>query len=283
MVCMVPVQCYPIKPTQPCSHTQQSVAAAIPQPTTDAPGQENTATSVPQSSTPASCHGTISVTQAPIVYPPKFTGLTYTYASYDEEKIPELAKNDHNCWSLCLEIPIPREIVKPTLTSLAYGIKYATTDDDGNSTVQVDTVLTTAPRKQGIIVDSADLGIYREKLGYGPGMLDEKSATSLSTVSAVKCNDRSAKRSYYVDHRRLSPNVRFTTEHGYLYLIFHVAEYATRATQRSLAVEVSATWCECPSDTKKREEAERKTKDVSVVADKQTQEHIDEVGRKAGT
>jgi len=167
----------------------------------------------------------------------------HTYAWYNEQPAPELTNKDRNCWTLCLQIPIPStdQLLNPTLVSLVYTIKYATTWDNGNSTVQADTILTTVPCPHGVVTESTDLGIYRNKLGYRAQMVDEEKAVCLSTVPAIKCNGGSSQWSHYIDYQRLTPNVRITHP-GNLYLTFHVVEYPTAHTLRCLAVDVSAGW-----------------------------------------
>jgi len=66
--------------------------------------------------------------------------LLHTYASFHEEPVAALCANKrHNTtWSLCIPVPIPK-IKNPTLLGLHYMIKYATTCDDGNSTIQTRT------------------------------------------------------------------------------------------------------------------------------------------------
>src|ERR1700742_52217 len=70
-------------------------------------------------------------------YPPK-AGREVpvrTYASYDKQSIPELATEAQGSWNLCLPIPIPPEpdLYNPTLSSLAYVVKYATSWANGGS------------------------------------------------------------------------------------------------------------------------------------------------------
>jgi hypothetical protein len=147
---------------------------------------------------------------------------------------------------LCsLHIPIPSDLINPTLTSLIYVIKYATSHENGNSTVQADIVLTTRASDipAGIIFNPADLGFYREASSYGPRMVDNDLALRLSMVPAVKCNAGTSQWSHYVDDRHLIPNVRIT-QPSRLYLNFHVHEYSTPLTLRSLVIEVSASWAE---------------------------------------
>jgi hypothetical protein len=135
-------------------------------------------------------------------------------------------------------------------------IKYASTWDNGNSTLNADTILTTTSCRSGIVSEPAKFPFYRNELGYGPLMVDENAGICLSSVPAIKCNGGSAQWNHYIDHHRLTPNVRITQPSN-LYLIFHVFEYPTVDTLRSLAVEVSATWLDDLEERKKREEKPR--------------------------
>jgi hypothetical protein len=199
-------------------------------------------------------HPTVTPTQEPpTLYPPPQVELKtqHTYAWHREEPIKSLAKNDHGSWLATIPITIPSDLINPTLTSLIYVIKYATTHDSGNSTVQADVVLTTraidrtGDGTDGIFFNAADLGIYREGIAHGPRMVDDDVALRLSMVPGVKCNGGNGQWSHYVDHRHLIPNVRITEPTGsHLYLNFHVDEYPTAQTSRSLGIEVSASWAE---------------------------------------
>jgi hypothetical protein len=178
-------------------------------------------------------------------------------------------------------LPIPSDLINPTLTSLVYAIKYGTTHDNGNSTVQTDVVLTSLPSDRSghdgtIMFDPADLGIYREGLAYGPRMVDDDLALRLSMVPAIKCNGGSSQLSHYIDHRHLTPNVRIT-QPSHLYLNFHVVEYPTAQTSRSLAIEVSASWDEDLEARKAKEEAERKAKEE---AERQAREEAERRARE---
>jgi hypothetical protein len=243
---------------------------------------------VPGSQPCTHVHPTVTPTQEPpTLYPPPQVELktkqTYTY--YREEPVQSLAKNDHDSWLCSLHIPIPSDLINPTLTSLIYAIKYATTHDNGNSTVQADVVLTTRAHNRpdnldGIIMfNAADLGIYREGIAYGPRMVDDDLALRLSIVPAVKCNGGNGQWSHYTDHRHLIPNVRITEPTGsHLFLNFHVNEYPTTQTSRSLAIEVSASWAEDLEARKAKEEAER----APPVADEKTQQAIQNVAEQFG-
>jgi hypothetical protein len=229
-------------------------------------------------------HPTVTPTQEPpTLYPPPQveTKTQRFYTWHREESVQALAQNDHPSWLYSLHLPIPSDLINPTLTSLVYAIKYGTTHDNGNSTVQTDVVLTSLPSDRSghdgtIMFDPADLGIYREGLAYGPRMVDDDLALRLSMVPAIKCNGGSSQLSHYIDHRHLTPNVRIT-QPSHLYLNFHVVEYPTAQTSRSLAIEVSASWDEDLEARKAKEEAERKAKEE---AERQAREEAERRARE---
>jgi len=218
-----------------------------------------------------------STTEAPTIYPPGNVEVAHTYTSYHQEPIQELAHNKNESWTLRLAVPIPSHIINPTLRSLAYIIKYSTTYDNGNSTVQADVAFTTTKCPEGILLES--VGVYRSGSEYGPRMVDKDAALCLSVVPAVKCNGGNAQWSHYIDHRHLLPNVRIV-QPSHLYLDFHVVEYPTTLTDRYLAVEVSASWTEDvearkakeEAERKAREEAERKAKEAAAAEAKRQEE-----------
>ena len=202
-------------------------------------------------------------------YPPEHDDdddeqLLYTYASFREEPINALSVNTrHNdTWSLGIEVPIP-SIKNPTLLAINYMVKYGTTCDNGNSTIQTDTILTTEELPQGIVTDAKDLDIYKSGSGYAPRMIDHDAALCLSTTLAVKCNGGGDHWSHYVDSQRINPNVRIVDD-CHLYVVFHVCEYPTMRTLRSLSVEVSATWQKQEVEIKARAEAERKAREEAA-------------------
>jgi hypothetical protein len=236
---------------------------------------------------PSSAHTspTTKPREAPTSYPSNADGIAHTRLSYHKEPISELTEGVKDGWTLCLPIEIPSDLINPTLTSLVYTIKYATMWDNGNSTVQVDTFLTPESCPEGITQEPADLGVYHTLSGYGPVILNEEVALSLSSVPAIKYNGGTAQWSHYVDHLRLTPNLRIMQPSN-LYLAFHVYEYPTTDTVRCLAVQASATWLD---DLEEREwrEMERKEHERSLavaepVANAEVQDRIREVGVKYG-
>ncbi|KAJ7325808.1 hypothetical protein DFH08DRAFT_1027772 [Mycena albidolilacea] len=196
-------------------------------------------------------------------------GLLYTYASFNEEPILALSANkrDDDTWTLCLPVPLP-PTSNPTLRALTYLLKYATTGDNGNSTVQTDVLLTAAAPPAGIAPWPASHGVYRPGSGYAPRMVDAAWAHRLATALAEKSNGGGEGWSHFLDVQHLAPNVR-VTDGVQPYVMFHVAEYPTARTVRSLAVEVSATWQREAVELIALAEAKRKADDA---AEKATQE-----------
>ncbi|KAJ8463268.1 hypothetical protein ONZ45_g17645 [Pleurotus djamor] len=158
-----------------------------------------------------------------------------TTASYHNDPLPGISKTPsaflhHGAsWKLTLPIPVPTDILKPTLASLRYMIKYGTRFDDGNSTIQSDVVLS----------------------------LKNFDRTALVTVSAVKCNGGSEQWSHFVDGQELHPNIRLVDPTTRLYFIFNAAEYPTKDTERFLALEITASWFEDKEARAEKEEADR--------------------------
>lgn len=185
--------------------------------------------------------------------------LLYTYASFHEEPVAALSVNllHNDTWTLCVPVPLPPDDDDTTLLSLQYMIKYATTCDNGNSTIQTDTILTTRELPEGVVTEPTALAVYKSGTGYAPRMVDHAAALCLSTTLAVKGNGGGEQWSHYVDNQHITPNVRVHNE-SQLYVVFHVCEYPTVKTIRSLAIEVSATWQKKEVEQNAKEEAERK-------------------------
>ncbi|KAJ7483354.1 hypothetical protein FB451DRAFT_1364313 [Mycena latifolia] len=216
-------------------------------------------------------------------YPPEHAddadeALLHTYASFREEPIVALAGNarGNDTWTLCVPVPVP-STPNPTLLALSYLVKYATTGDDGNATVQTDVLLTSATLSAGVVPGGAPLGVYRPSTDYAPRMVDAAAARCLATTLAIKCNGGAEQWSHFLDVQDVAPNVRVRAG-AQPYVVFHVAEYPTARTMRSLAVEVSATWQKEEVELKARAEAERKAK---AAEEKEAQEAAERKAREA--
>ena len=189
-------------------------------------------------------------TEAPSLYPSNKDGIVHTRLSYLAEAIPELQETSG--WMLCLPIEIPSHLINPTLKSLVYTIKYATKFDKGDSTVQADIFLTQKSYVDGIVKEHTILDVYGGvAVGYNPKIVNEEIAVLVSSVPAIKRNGGSAQWSHYIDHHRLTPNIR-VMQPSNLYFAFHVYEYPTPQTSRYIAVEASATWLDDLEERKKR-------------------------------
>jgi hypothetical protein len=194
--------------------------------------------------------------------------LLYTYASFLEEPVAALSVNRlrDDTWAICNPVPIPN-INRPTLLALNYMIKYATACDSGDATIQTDTILT-SKLPGGVVTEDSDLDIYHQdgtiakndsETGFAPLMIDHQQALCLSTTLAMKSSGSSGQWSHYLD---ITPNVRVTSKESHLYVVFHVNEYPTALTVRSLSVKVSATWQKKEVELKAIAEAERKARRV---------------------
>ncbi|KAJ7483353.1 hypothetical protein FB451DRAFT_1555345 [Mycena latifolia] len=216
-------------------------------------------------------------------YPPEHEDdvdevLLHTYASFHEEPVVALAANTlrDDTWTLCVPVPVP-PTPNPTLLALTYMVKYATTGDDGNATVQTDVLLTSTALSAGVVPGAAPTGVYRASAGYAPRMVDAAAARCLATALAVKCNGGGEQWSHFLDVQHVAPNVRVRAG-AQPYVVFHVAEYPTVRTARSLAVEVSATWQKEEVELKAREEAEREAREE---AEAEAEEAADREAREA--
>jgi len=119
-------------------------------------------------------------------------------------------------------------LINPALKSLVYTIKYASTFDNGDSTVQADVFLTQTSCAEGITKEPTKLDVYcGATTGYRPMIIDEEIALLISSVPAIKRNGGTAQWSHYIDHHRLTPNIR-VTHPSKLYFAFHAREYATQ-------------------------------------------------------
>ncbi|KAL0959757.1 hypothetical protein HGRIS_011447 [Hohenbuehelia grisea] len=209
----------------------------------------------------------------------------HTYASFYEEPVPELSNNANGTWCLCLPIAIPTGITNPTLTSLVYSVKYATTHDSSDATVQTDVVLSTKTSPVGIIAGtgvSAD-AVYRPALSsYGPWVVDPEVALCLSSKASVKKNAGGASWSHFVEQGSVAQKVCVVSA-SHLYLVLHVVEYPTALTLRTLAVEVAASWREDAEGQRAKEAAEKKAQEEAAkkVKEETERKEREEAERKA--
>lgn len=246
-----------------------------------------------------------SFTPTPVIFPPEDISETYTHASYSNESIPELVNNDQGDWMFSLNVPIPDEMVYPTLTSLEYVIKYGRANSQDTSMIQTSILLAkasdsssdvdTARVLDGITTDTPKISIYRTGVGFPPQMLDGVPTVCLLSVPAVKENCHTSQRNHYVDRQQFLPHVRII-EASRLYLQLHVTESPSPIMLRTLVAEVSATWVEDrqgrilhdkieavqmrraiaeskrAEDEQARLQAERKSAEVKLVRDKAEEE-----------
>ncbi|KAJ6487851.1 hypothetical protein C8R45DRAFT_1074372 [Mycena sanguinolenta] len=219
-------------------------------------------------------------------YPPAYTAdvdeaLVHTYGSFHEEPAVALlnTRRDDN-WTLCVPVTVPT-IRNPTLLSVNYMIKYATTADASNATIQTDVILTTSALPAEVVSARTPLAVYRASSGHAssaPRMVDQGAAVCLATALAVKSNGGGEEWSHYLDTQHVTPNVRVRDSATQLYVVFNVEEHSTLRTARSLSVEVSATWQKEEVEIKARAEADRKAKEA---ADKEAQLLAEKKAREA--
>ncbi|KAG9223408.1 hypothetical protein PLEOSDRAFT_154698 [Pleurotus ostreatus PC15] len=179
--------------------------------------------------------------------------ISPTFGSYRDDpllhmpKIPSATSRHGGAWRAIIPIQVPQN--SPILSSLRYIIKYSSTFDAGNATVQVDVVLSTEKLKHGVTVmgdaDFASHKPYRHSGdGHAPFFVNETTGVSLLTMSAVKCNGGGAQWSHFIDGHEIHPNVRLVGGRWHLYLVFNVAEYLTKDTERFLVADAMASWSE---------------------------------------
>ncbi|KAJ6487849.1 hypothetical protein C8R45DRAFT_930074 [Mycena sanguinolenta] len=215
-------------------------------------------------------------------YPPAYTAnadeaLVHTYGSFHEEPAVALlnTRRDDN-WTLCVPVTVPA-IRNPTLLSVNYLIKYTTTANAGNATIQTDVILTTAALPAEVVSARAPLAVYRAS-SSAPRMVDQDAAVCLATALAVKFNGSCEEWNHYVDTQHVTPNVRVRDSAARLYVVLNVEEHSTLRTARSLSVEVSATWQKEEVEIKARAEADRQAKEA---ADKEAQLLAEKKAREA--
>ncbi|KAG1782418.1 hypothetical protein EV702DRAFT_1064195 [Suillus placidus] len=194
-----------------------------------------------------------SFTPTPVIFPSEDISETYTHASYSNDSIPELVSNDQGNWMFSLNVPIPDEMVYPTLTSLEYTIKYGRANGQDTSMIQTSILLAkvsdsssdvdTARVLDGITTDTPNISIYRTGVGFPPQVLNGVPTVCLLSVPAVKENCHTSQRNHYVDRQQFLPYVRII-EASRLYLQLHVTESPSPIMLRTLVAEVSATWVE---------------------------------------
>jgi hypothetical protein len=164
----------------------------------------------------------------------------HTHASYSKQPIPELVNNECGNWTLTLNVPIPEDLVYPTLTSFSYTIKYSTANHIWASVVQSHTLLAEAGSKaikEEISVNTN--GHYHD--GVTPQTFGGAATMRLSSARGVKESDPQGQWNHFRDSQQIPLNVRIV-ESSCLYLQVHVSECPTAAMLRALSVDVSATW-----------------------------------------
>ncbi|OJA14010.1 hypothetical protein AZE42_13080, partial [Rhizopogon vesiculosus] len=184
----------------------------------------------------------IDTIQASANFPLEDTCLLHTHASYSKQPIPELVKNDHGNWTLTLNVPIPEDMVHPTLTSFSYTIKYSTANHHWASVVQSHILLAVRGSEaipEGISADSGES--YRGGITVAQQTFGGTPIMRLSSVLGIKESDAQGQWNHFIDSQQIPFNVRIV-ESSCLYLQLQVSEYPTAVMLRALSVDVSATW-----------------------------------------
>jgi len=178
-------------------------------------------------------------------FPFEDTCLSLTHASYAKQPIPELANNDCGNWTLTLRVPIPEDIVHPTLTSFSYTINYSTANHQGASIVQSH-ILLGMPESGAIAAGISTVlqnGKYLDGAAITPQTFDGTAIIRLSSVQGIKNHDAQGQWSHFTDRQQIPINIRIV-QSSCLYLQLQVSEYPTATMLRALSVDVSATWLE---------------------------------------
>lgn len=191
---------------------------------------------------------------ASATFSPKDISLVHTHASYSNQPISEFISNNCGNWTLALDVPIPKDLVHPTLTSLSYMVKYSTANDHLACVVRSNILLATT--------ESEELGDKKTS---------EATAVCLSSVLGIKANDLENQWNHFVDRQEIPVNARIV-ENSRLYLQIHISEYPTVAMLRSLSLDVFATWLD--EDEEKRLLQKRQEAEVGSAADEKMQEKI---------
>lgn len=204
-----------------------------------------------------------------LTYPPSYDKdgdqderLIYSYGSFVKQPLTYEATQSN--WMLCVRVPIPSNCNNPVLLALNYMIRYSTYhSQDSGGVIQIDIILTTRTLSENVIVDVADLGVYKNKTGFGPYMIDHEAALCLSSTVATKAAAEEGRYwgSHFVDNQQITPKVRVANSNvARLYLVFHSSEPLVKKNG-NLSVDVSAAWQKEEVEKKAKECAERKAKE----------------------
>ena len=222
---------------------------------------------VPSGQTYARTYPVHAIWDGNLTYPPSYDKaddhnhdeLLYSYGSFAKDSF---IMSNYN-WRLCVGVPVPSNCNNPMLLALNYMIKYATNCNTENSVIQTDVLLTTKTLPEDVVtVNIADLGVYKNKSGYGPYMVDHEAALCLSSTIAIKFAGKGRNWSYFVDNQQITPKVRVANSNvAKLYLVFHVSQYDPNTQFRNVSLEVSAAWQKEEVEKKAKEQAQRKMKE----------------------
>ncbi|KAG1855097.1 hypothetical protein C8R48DRAFT_835700 [Suillus tomentosus] len=144
---------------------------------------------------------------ASATFSPKEISLVHTHASYSNQPISEFISNNCGNWTLALDVPIPKDLVQPTLTSLSYTVKYSTANDHLACVVRSNILLATMESEQ-----------------LGDKKTSEATAVCLSSVLGIKANDLENQWNHFVDRQEIPVNARIV-ENSRLYLQIHISEW----------------------------------------------------------
>jgi hypothetical protein len=186
-----------------------------------------------------------------------------------------------------LDVPIPKDMVDPTLTSLSYTTKYSTANDQLPCMVRSNILLTESESGEPEHSVITDPNTDHHDINVVPQTTEHSVITNantdhhdinvvphtskgatvmLSSVLGIKANDLGNQWNHFVDRQHIPLNIRIV-QSSRLYLQVHISEYPAEDMLRSLLMDVSATWLddqERRRQLQKRQEAETRANDMEA-------------------
>jgi hypothetical protein len=236
----------------PAAHVQQRAhahpaltTAAYSQPTVDIPA--------------------IAQYSASANFPPEDTIPVHTHASYSNQRFAKLISDNCGNWTLALDVPIPKDMIHPTLTSLSYTTKYSTANDQLPCMVRSNILLAETESEEPEHSVITDANTDHHDINVVP-QTSKGATVMLSSVLGIKANDLGNQWNHFVDRQHIPFNICIV-QSSRLYLQVHISEYPAEDMLRSLLMDVSATWLddqELRRQLQKRQEAETRANDTEA-------------------
>ncbi|KAG1890756.1 hypothetical protein F4604DRAFT_1672768 [Suillus subluteus] len=211
---------------------------------------------------------------ASATFPPKNPSLLHTHASYSNQPISKFISNNCGNWTLALDVPIPRDTVHPTLTSLSYTVKYSTANDHLACVVRSNILLANMESEKPEEDISTNVNTHRDDKTSGGA-----TAVCLSSVLGIKANDLENQWNHFIDRQHIPLNVH-VVQSSRLYLQVHISEYPTVAMLRSLSMDIFATWLDDQEGRRLLQRRQEAEKGMGIAADDKMQAKIEEAVRR---